>query len=73
MATSDRQSRKQAVAHGYDVVLSNSRGPDTLADLVAELGERARAGTAEEAAEAGDVVVVTVPFKAYDGRAGGAA
>jgi 8-hydroxy-5-deazaflavin:NADPH oxidoreductase len=54
-----------AVAAGHDVVLSNSRGPATLADLVAELGDRARAATAAEAAEAGDVVVVTVPLKAY--------
>jgi predicted dinucleotide-binding enzyme len=54
-----------AVAAGYDVVVSNSRGPETLQDLVAELGPRARAGTAEEAAAAGDVVVVSVPFKAY--------
>jgi predicted dinucleotide-binding enzyme len=54
---------RQAVAHGHDVVLSNSRGPDTLADLVAELGDRARAGTSTEAATAGDVVVVTIPFK----------
>src|SRR6478735_5047095 len=54
-----------AVAAGHDVVLSNSRGPETLADLVAELGDRARAATAAEAAEAGDIVVVTVPFKAY--------
>ena len=56
---------RQAVAHGHDVVLSNSRGPETLADLVAELGDRARAGTAEEAGAAGDLVVVTVPFKNY--------
>ncbi|MGN6252470.1 MAG: NADPH-dependent F420 reductase [Marmoricola sp.] len=54
-----------AVAAGYDVVLSNSRGPETLSDLVAELGERARAATPEEAAAAGDLVVVTVPLKAY--------
>ena len=54
-----------AVAHGYDVVVSNSRGPETLTDLVDELGDRARAGTAHEAAESGDVVVVTVPLKAY--------
>jgi predicted dinucleotide-binding enzyme len=47
------------------VVLSNSRGPETLSDLVAELGPRARAATASEAGEAGDLVVVTVPFKAY--------
>ncbi|WP_258725205.1 NADPH-dependent F420 reductase [Cellulomonas sp. NS3] len=54
-----------AVEHGYDVVVSNSRGPETLTDLVAELGDRARAGTAQEAAEAGDVVVVTIPLEAY--------
>ncbi|MDN4159993.1 NADPH-dependent F420 reductase [Nocardioides abyssi] len=57
---------KQAVAQGYDVVLSNSRGPETLADIVAELGDRARAATAQEAAEAGEVVVVTIPFHAVD-------
>jgi predicted dinucleotide-binding enzyme len=56
---------RQAVAHGHDVVLSNSRGPETLADLVAELGPRARAATSTDAAAAGEVVVVTVPFKAY--------
>ena len=59
------QLARLAVAHGYDVVVSNSRGPETLADLVAELGPRARAATAAEAAEAGDLVVVTVPLKAY--------
>ncbi len=31
-----------SVAAGYDVVLSNSRGPQTLTDLVQELGPRAR-------------------------------
>ncbi|MDF2562347.1 MAG: oxidoreductase [Microbacterium sp.] len=41
------------VARGYDVVIANSRGPETLADLVARLGDRARAATAQEAAEAG--------------------
>lgn len=50
---------------GHDVVLSNSRGPETLQDLVTEIGPRARAATAVEAAEAGDIVVVTVPLKAY--------
>lgn len=54
-----------AVTAGLDVVLSNSRGPDTLQDLVAELGPRARAATSSEAAAAGDIVVVTVPLKAY--------
>ncbi|MEN0130240.1 MAG: NAD(P)-binding domain-containing protein [Brevundimonas sp.] len=55
-----------AVQHGYDVVVSNSRGPHTLVDLVDELGDRARAATADEAAEAGDFVVVSVPFHAVD-------
>lgn len=54
-----------AVDAGYDVVLSNRRGPETLSDLVSELGEHARAATAAEAAEAGDIVVVTIPLKAY--------
>lgn len=54
-----------AVDAGHDVVMSNSRGPQTLTDLVADLGPRARAGTVEEAAAAGDVVVVTIPLKNY--------
>ncbi len=55
---------------GYDVVLANSRGPQTLTDLVRELGDaetsrgKISAGTAEEAASAGDFAVVTVPLKA---------
>ena len=53
-----------ALAAGHEVVMSNSRGPQTLADLVAELGPGARAGTTQEAAEAGDVVVVTIPLRA---------
>jgi len=52
-------------ARGYDVVISNSRGPETLSDLVADLGPRARAATPEEAAAAGDFAIVTVPLKAY--------
>ncbi|MBN9193272.1 NADPH-dependent F420 reductase [Microbacterium sp.] len=54
------------VQRGYDVVISNSRGPESLADLVARLGDRARAATAQEAAEAGDWAIVTVPLKAVD-------
>ncbi|MEH0639096.1 NAD(P)-binding domain-containing protein [Streptomyces bottropensis] len=55
-----------AVAAGLDVVLSNSRGPESLADLVAELGPRARAATPAEAAEAGDLVVVSIPLGGYE-------
>ena len=53
------------MANGYDVVISNSRGPETLSDLIAELGPKATAATAAEAGAAGDFVVVTVPLKAY--------
>ena len=57
------QLARLAVQHGYDVVVSNSRGPDTLKDLVRELGPLARAGTPAQAASAGDIVVVTIPLK----------
>jgi predicted dinucleotide-binding enzyme len=56
---------RSAVAAGYDVVLSNARGPQTLDDLVQELGPRARAATPAEAAAAGDLVVVSLPPRAY--------
>jgi len=54
-----------AIAAGHDVVLSNSRGPETLADLVAELGPHASAATSTEAAERGEIVVVSIPLRAY--------
>ena len=54
-----------AIEAGHNVVMSNSRGPDTLAELVRNLGLEARAGTPEEAAAAGDVIVVTIPLKNY--------
>jgi predicted dinucleotide-binding enzyme len=47
------------------VVLSNSRSPDTLSSLVAELGARARAGTPLQAARESELVVVTIPLKNY--------
>ena len=59
------QVARLAIAHGYRVVISNSRGPETLAELVTELGPDARAASAAEAARAGDIVVVTVPLKNY--------
>ncbi len=60
------QLARLAVAQGHDVVLSNSRGPETLADLVAELGPHARAATPAEAASAADIAVVTIPLRAID-------
>ncbi|MGW0830353.1 NADPH-dependent F420 reductase [Streptomyces prunicolor] len=53
-----------AVDAGLDVVLSNSRGPQTLSGLVDELGPRARAATPVQAAADGDWVVVTIPLSA---------
>ncbi|MFC9679212.1 NADPH-dependent F420 reductase [Streptomyces sp. NPDC056948] len=53
-----------AINAGIDVVLSNSRGPQTLRSLTDRLGPRARAATPAEAAAAGDWTVVSVPFSA---------
>ena len=58
------QLARAAIAHGHDVVISNSRGPETLAELVAELGPAATAGTPADAAEAADIAVVTTPVSA---------
>lgn len=52
-----------AIAQGYQVVLANSRGPETLRDFIEQLGPAARATTAAEAAAAGDFVVVAAPLK----------
>ena len=60
------QVARAVTAHGHQVVIANSRGPQTLTDLVTELGPGARAATVTEAAEAGDVVVVTIPLKAIE-------
>ncbi|MGZ4662742.1 MAG: NAD(P)-binding domain-containing protein, partial [Arthrobacter sp.] len=57
------QVARKAVQLGYEVVISNSRGPETLAGLVAELGPKARAATPAEAAAAGDFAVVAVPLR----------
>src|SRR5436190_5538053 len=57
------QVARLAIKNGYDVVVSTSRGPATLSELVKELGPRARAATVHEAARAGDIVVVTIPLK----------
>lgn len=54
-----------AIDAGHDVVLSNSRGPQTLHGLVTQLGPRAHAATPAEAATAGDLAVVTIPIRAY--------
>ena len=57
------QLARLAVSQGHDVVMSNTRGPASLAGLVAELGPHARAGTPAEAAAAADLAVVTIPLR----------
>ena len=57
---------KAAIAHGYDVVLSNSQGPDSLAGLVRDLGSHAQAATPAEAAAAGDFAIVAIPITTID-------
>jgi len=49
------------VAAGYETVVSNSRGPESLAELVKNLGPLVMAGTRQDAAQA-EVVVLAVPW-----------
>ncbi|MGY4859779.1 NADPH-dependent F420 reductase [Cryobacterium sp. AP23] len=60
------QLARLGVANGYDVVVSNSRGPATLEGLIDELGPRARAALPAETAAAGDLVIVTIPLHQID-------
>jgi 8-hydroxy-5-deazaflavin:NADPH oxidoreductase len=50
---------------GHRVAISNSRGPESLGDLVEELDGDVRAATAPEAAEFGEVVLEAIPFGRY--------
>jgi predicted dinucleotide-binding enzyme len=50
---------------GHEVAISNSRGPETLRDLVAELGPKAHAAMPAEAARFGEVVLVAIPLKDF--------
>jgi 8-hydroxy-5-deazaflavin:NADPH oxidoreductase len=50
---------------GHEVAIANSRGPESLAALVDELGERARAATVEDAESFGELVLVAIPFGRY--------
>jgi predicted dinucleotide-binding enzyme len=52
---------RRLTALGHDVSIANSRGPQSLAALASETG--ARPVTVEQAAQAGDVVIVTIPMK----------
>jgi len=52
---------RRLTALGHDVTVANSRGVESLAELVAETG--AKAATAATAANEADLVVVTIPEK----------
>ncbi|HET9402728.1 MAG TPA: NAD(P)-binding domain-containing protein [Candidatus Acidoferrales bacterium] len=52
---------RRFTAAGHQVFVANSRGPQTLTKLAAETG--AKPVSVEEAAHAGEVVVVTIPEK----------
>ncbi len=56
-----------SVAAGHRVVLSDPYGSKTLTDLIAGLGPLASAATGEQAAAAGDLVLVRIPLAAYPG------
>ncbi len=51
---------------GHEIAVANSRGPDSLADLVGEIGPLAHAMTVEEAASFGEVIVLAAPFRRPD-------
>src|SRR5258708_26496363 len=53
---------KHFVRHGHEVVLSNSKGPDLLAELVRSIGPNAKAGTVKEAAKE-DIVILDVRWE----------
>ena len=50
---------RHLITAGHTIVVSNSRGPETLADFVADLGPGAIAGTKQQAAECDVVVLAT--------------
>lgn len=55
-----------AVAAGHPVVISNSRGPETLTALVKALGPLARAASVDEAIAAGDIVSLAIPLATFE-------
>ena len=47
---------------GHHVRIANSRGPESLKALVAEIGPNAEATTAQDAVDASDIVLIAVPW-----------
>lgn len=57
-----RAVARLAVTHGHEVMISNSRHPKTLGSAMVSIG--CAIGTAKDAAEFGDLVLLAVPFSA---------
>jgi hypothetical protein len=55
------------VRAGHEIAIANSRGPESLKELVDELGDRARATTVNDAAAFGDVVLLAIPWRSPEG------
>lgn len=53
------------VQAGHKVEIANSKGPESLAGVVAKLDGKVKAVTVEQAAKFGDVVLFAIPFGAY--------
>jgi predicted dinucleotide-binding enzyme len=51
------------VGAGHEVAVSNSRGPESLGELVAELGPKAQALTIADASQFGEIVLLAVPWR----------
>jgi predicted dinucleotide-binding enzyme len=62
---------RQFARGGHEVMLSG-RNPDKLRPLAEEIGDAASVGTPEEAAQFGEVVVLAVPWVAFDDAAASA-
>jgi predicted dinucleotide-binding enzyme len=56
---------KLFIKAGHEIAIANSRGAETLRDLVAEFGENTQAVSIEEAAKFGEIVFVSIPFGKY--------
>ncbi|WNJ86978.1 NADPH-dependent F420 reductase [Pseudomonas canadensis] len=59
-----RAVAQRALAAGHEVMLSNSRGPQTMSSVVSGI-RGVKVGSAEDAAQFGDVVLVAIPFEHY--------
>jgi predicted dinucleotide-binding enzyme len=61
-----RTAAQHFVDADHEVMVSNSRSPESLSSLVADLGSGAEAGTPDEAVEFGDIVLLAIPWRARE-------